>query len=109
MLPAGHHVSVVDESALPPGWSLARVREMEPGAELLDPSQHYVVWQRHDRSDYEELEASVVLSFGGLCLCLVTEPDGTGLWWMGQLDESDGSIACWSPYSDDLGEAIRSL
>jgi hypothetical protein len=30
-------------------------------------------------------------------------------WWMGQLDETDGSIACWSPYGEDLGHAIRSL
>ena len=85
------------------------MREMEPSAELLDPSAHYVVWQRDKESSYEDLRASVILSFGGLCLCLVAETSGPGLWWMGQLDPSDGSIACWSPYSDDLAEAIRTL
>lgn len=47
--------------------------------------------------------------FAGLCLCLVPEDDGTSWWWMGQLDKSDGSIVCWSPYSDDLGDAIPAL
>lgn len=101
---------VVDESALPEGWTLARVRSMEPKVELLDPSAHYVVAdERPAKTDYDVLKPTVILSFSGLCLCQVAEPDGTSLWWMGQLDESDGSIACWSPYSDDLGEAIAAL
>lgn len=101
---------VVDESTLPEGWTLARVRSMEPSAELLDPNAHYVVAdQRPTTTEYEVLTATAILSFSGLCLCRVAEPDGTFLWWMGQLDESDGSITCWSPYSDDLGEAIRHL
>ena len=101
---------VVDESALPDRWTMARVREMEPNAELLDPDAHFVVAdERPASTGYEVLKPTVILSFFGLCLCQVPEPDGRSLWWMGQLDESDGSIACWSPYSDDLGEAIRHL
>jgi hypothetical protein len=34
---------VVDESVLPVGWTLARVRSMVPNAELLDPDTHFVV------------------------------------------------------------------
>ena len=83
---------------------------MVPNAELLDPDAHYVVADhRPTTTDYEVLRPTVILSFSGLCLCRVSEPDGTSLWWMGQLDDSDGSITCWSPYSDDLGEAIRHL
>jgi hypothetical protein len=79
-------------------------------AELLDPIAHYVFADdRPASTDYEVLKPTVILSFSGLCLCRVPEPDGTFLWWMGQLDESDGSIACWSPYSDDLSEAILAL
>jgi len=101
---------VVDESALPPGWTLARVRELEPNAELLDPTDHYVVAdQRPSQADFEVLRPTVILSFAGLCLCLVPEDDDTAWWWMGQLDVGDGSIACWSPYSDDLQSAIKAL
>jgi hypothetical protein len=34
---------VIEESALPEGWTLARVRDLEPTAALLDPDEHYVV------------------------------------------------------------------
>lgn len=87
-----------------------RVRALEPGATWLSPEGRYVVADPRPGADnYEELKPETILSFGGLCLCLVREPDGVGYWWMGQLDESDGSIVCWSPYSDDLGEAIKHL
>ncbi len=83
---------------------------IEPSAELLDPSVHYVVAdQSPTMTELEVLSPTVILSFVGLCLCLVPADDGTSWWWMGQLDKSDGSIVCWSPYSDDLGDAIRAL
>lgn len=48
---------VVDESALPEGWTLARVRAIEPAAELLDPSAHYVVAdERPASADYDVLK-----------------------------------------------------
>ena len=101
---------MVDESLLPPGWTLARVHALEPNAVLLDPSAHFVVAdQRPSQTEYEVLRPTVILSFSGLCLCLVPETDNTAWWWMGQLDPADGSIACWSPYSDDLESAIRAL
>ena len=101
---------MINESALPDGWTLDRVRSMEPRAELLDPSAHYVVAdQRPTVTELEVLSPSVILSFAGLCLSLVPGDDGTSWWWMGQLDKSDGSIVCWSRYSDDLGDAIRAL
>ena len=101
---------MINESALPDGWTLDRVRSMEPSAELLDPSAHYVAAdQRPTVTELEVLSPSVILSFAGLCLCLVPDDDGASWWWMGQLDGSDGSIVCWSPYSEDLGDAIRAL
>ncbi|HZL04379.1 MAG TPA: hypothetical protein VFE45_02980 [Coriobacteriia bacterium] len=57
----------------------------------------------------ELLNPSVILSFSGLCLCLV-RPQGSAVgWWMGQLDADDGSIACWGDYGPDLEDAIRAL
>jgi len=101
---------VVDESVLPDGWTLARMRSMEPNAELVDPDDlHVVADQRPTKAELEALTPPVILSFSGLSLCRVQEDDGTSWWWMGQLNESDGSIVCWSPYSDDLGDAIRAL
>lgn len=90
---------VIDDSLLPEGWTLARVREIEPSAELLDPADHHVVADERPASrDYKVLRASAILSFSGLCLCLVSEPGEPDEWWMGQLDSSDGSIACWSDH-----------
>lgn len=101
---------MIDNPILPPGWTMDRVRELEPGAVALDPAEHFVVAdQRPSVDEYEELQPETILSFAGLCLCLVREAGGAGYWWMGDLDESDGSIACWSPYSDDLGDAIRAM
>jgi hypothetical protein len=110
--PAGlrDNCGVIDESALPDGWTLVRVRAMEPSAELLDPSAHYVVADQSPMTtELEVLSPSVIVCFSGLCLCLVPDDDGSSWWWMGQLDPADGSITCWSPYSDDLGDAIRAL
>lgn len=101
---------VLDDSLLPEGWTLARVREIEPSAELLDPADHHVVADERPASrDYQVLRASAILSFSGLCLCLVSAPGEPDEWWMGQLDSSDGSIVCWSDYGPDLEAAIRGL
>lgn len=78
---------------------------MEPRAEQLDPSCHNIFVS--DGDDYEQLPAATcILSFTGLCLVRV---EGDDNWWMGDLDESDGSIVCWNPYGSDLEHAIRSL
>ena len=84
------------------------VREVERNADALAVGNHHVVAEpRPGEANFEELHPDCILSFGGLCLCPFRDPEGTGNWWMGQLDASDGSNICWSPYSDDLGEAIR--
>lgn len=101
---------VVDESLLPDGWTLERVRTIEPSVELLDPSAHYVAAdQRPTLTNLDELAPIVILCFSGLCLCLVQEDSNEPEWWMGQLDESDGSIVCWSSYGSSLEDAIRAL
>jgi len=41
-------------------------------------------------------------------MCLVQLEDDDDC-WMGQLDESDGSIVSWNAYGSDLERAIRSL
>jgi hypothetical protein len=77
-------------SPLPDGWTLERVRAIEPSAVLLDVSPHVVF--ASESEDYEELPpARCILSFSGLCLVQV---EGDDEWWMGQPDESDGSIVC---------------
>jgi hypothetical protein len=106
-LTRGHHGGVTDESVLGVGWTIERVRELEPSALLLDPAEHYVVHQSSvNQAAYEELRPAAILSFSGLCL--VREVGSTD-WWMGELDETDGSIACWAAYGDDLAKAIRAL
>ena len=103
-------VTMVRESKLPEGWTLDRVREVEPSAELLDPADHFVVADERPAADgYEVLDPSVILSFSGLCLCLVRAAGSAGGWWMGHLDADDGSIACWGDYGPDLEDAIRAL
>ena len=99
---SGHAGAV---TALPDGWDLKRIQALEPSAELLDVAAHAIFVG--DGQDYEELpRATCIISFGGLCLVRV---EGDEDWWMGQLDESDGSIVCWNPYGTDLEEAIRAL
>lgn len=86
------------------------MRSLEPRAELLDPETHRVVAdQRPAKTEIELLTPTAIISFSGLCLCLVPEDDDSSWWWMGQLDETEALIRCWSPYSDDLGDAIRAL
>lgn len=90
---------------LPDGWTVDRVRVLEPRVELLNPADHDIFVA--DGNDREQLPpATCILSFEGLCLVRV---EGDDDWWMGDLDESDGSIVCWSPYGPDLERAIRSL
>ena len=91
-------------TGLPPGWDLVRLRSLEPRAELLDPRCHDVFYS--DGKDLEELDASCIISFSGLCLVLLVEADD---WYMGDLDEDDGSVVCWASYGRDLGQAIEAL
>ena len=90
---------------LPDGWTIERVMAIEPRAVLLDHESHTIFTA--DASGYTELgPAECVISFDGLCLVRV---EGNGDWWMGNLDQADGSIVCWNPYGPDLEWAIRSL
>ena len=92
-------------TGLPEGWDLERIRRLEPSAVLLDTDTHTIFVG--DGQDYEELpRPTCIISFSGLCLVRV---EGDEDWWMGQLDDSDGSIVCWNPYGTDLEEAIRAL
>jgi transposase len=92
------------ESKLPERWTLGRVREIEPRAELLDPSEHRVrMVETVDQ--YHELGPEVILRFNGNCL--IREP-GDPEWAMGQI-APDGTITCWGYYGDDLADAIRAL
>jgi hypothetical protein len=79
--PVEDNAVVIDESALPQGWTLARVRELEPSAELLDPDAHFVVSdERPVGIEYEVLLPTVILSFTGLCPCGVPDIEGTAQW-----------------------------
>jgi hypothetical protein len=90
---------------LPAGWTIERVRA-ESGddeAELLS-LERFVVCELFGLTDYCVLQPEVIISFHGLCLVKEEED-----WYMGQLDETDGSIICWATYGTDLGEAIQGL
>ena len=101
--PSSRHAGAV--TGLPEGWDLQRIRTLEPSALLLDVASHTIFVG--DGQDYEELpRPTCIISFSGLCLVRV---EGDDDWWMGQLDDADGSIVCWSPYGRDLEEAIRAL
>jgi hypothetical protein len=92
------------ESKLPEGWTLVRVRDIEPRADFLDPSEHRVrMVETFDQ--YHELSPEVILRFNGLCL--LREP-GDPEWAMGEL-APDGTITCWAYYGDDLARAIWAL
>jgi hypothetical protein len=97
---------VIDESALPRDWTLERVRSVQPTAVLLDPAEHLVVYESGIARELRELQPAVIIGVGDFA---VVRAAGTGDWWTGQLDHSDGSITCWATYGDGLGEALRSL
>jgi hypothetical protein len=88
------------------GWTIDGVRAVVPGAELLDPKDHYVVADVPRTDDYEVLEARVIINLEGYCL---VQSSNETSWWMGHLDATDGSIVCWGRYGEDLADAIWSL
>ena len=92
------------ESRLPNGWSVARIRDLEPHAELLDPTAHEVL-MHHTKADTERLNADLVLYIGGQVL--VRELGYPG-WLIGGV-HPDGSIWCIDVDYGDLGSALRSL
>jgi hypothetical protein len=100
-----HNCFVAGGHELPEGWDLARLRRLEPSAELLSPAEHYTVWVDKNFV-YQELHPDVIISFAGQCLL---RSSGDPSWWMGEVDKTDGSIVCWGQYGDDLEEAIRNL
>ena len=100
-----HNCFVAGGHELPEGWDLARIRRLEPSAELLNPAEHYTVWVDKN-SVYQELQPDVIISFAGQCLL---RSFGDPSWWMGEVDKTDGSIVCWGQYGEDLEQAIRAL
>jgi hypothetical protein len=91
---------------LPDGWTMERVAEAanDPEARLLDLERS--VWLR-GLDEPVELEPTVIVGFSG-GICLVQE-QSEGMWYMGQIDETDGSIHCWGQYGGDLENAIAGL
>lgn len=91
-------------TGLPPGWSLERIRTIEPQSEMLDVSSHDVFVL--EGQDLQAVDARCIISFAGLCL---VNPRDQEVWLMGELDTSDGSIVCWAEYGSDLAWAIKAL
>ncbi|HVF05503.1 MAG TPA: hypothetical protein VNA20_11745 [Frankiaceae bacterium] len=94
------------EESLPDGWSLARVREYEPDAVLLDPAAHYVVVP--ENGDWRPVTPTAIVNVLDLCLCLLPRDERDAAWWMGRLDRTDGHIELWGVYGD-LESAVRAL
>ncbi|MCU1602109.1 MAG: hypothetical protein JWO22_2818, partial [Frankiales bacterium] len=54
--------TVTDESTLPAGWTLERVRGLEPATKMLYPSAHFVVSSHTGQEpEYEVLEPTAIL------------------------------------------------
>lgn len=92
---------------LPAGWTLEEIRRVSGDREAvaLDTERSVksvVTLERY--AENERLHPEIVLGFHGLCLVKPVNDDD---WYMGSLYD-DGSIDCWSAYSD-LHEALRGL
>lgn len=95
---------------LPPGWTLEEIRRVSGDREAvaLDADRSVksvksvVTLERYVEN--ERLHPEIVLGFHGLCLVKPVNDDD---WYMGSLYD-DGSVDCWSTYSD-LHEALRGL
>jgi hypothetical protein len=93
---------------LPEGWTFERIREVAQVSEVaLIPPETVVFLETRDgdKSDYEQVTASVILQLGGLCLVLPDDEEDD--WLMGQAAD-DGTIACWAYYGP-LEEALQAL
>lgn len=93
------------EPPLPDGWTLARVRAIEPGTVVLDPAGHHVVAERGVGDRVPLPPAEHLLAIGDLRLVRV---EGDPEWWMGDVAD-DGTIVCWGSHGTDLGAALRAL
>jgi hypothetical protein len=98
-----HHHGMA-EGHLPAGWTLDEIRNVsgDQKAVALD-TDRAVAWLGWPKED-EWLYPEIVLGFHGLCL---VKPVNDEDWYMGSLND-DGSVDCWSAYSD-LHEALRGL
>lgn len=101
------HDRRMTQGKLPTGWTLEEIRRVSGDREAValdvDRSVKSVVTlERY--AENERLHPEIVLGFRGLCLVKPVNDDD---WYMGSLYE-DGSIDCWSAYSD-LHEALRGL
>jgi hypothetical protein len=94
---------------LPPGWTLERLHERLPSAQVLDPTSHYLVAD-DATGGYMELAVAVLVQTDDTDrpLCLALEA-GTDDWFMGMLDPSDGSVVCWGRVAHNLDAAIDGL
>ena len=75
-------------------------------AEFVPPERSvFLEIRTDDRTDYEEVEASLILKVGGLFLVLPRDEEDD--WLMGQADGA-GTIICWAYYGP-LEEALQAL
>ncbi|MFE1949838.1 hypothetical protein ACFW9D_05150 [Streptomyces sp. NPDC059524] len=93
------------EQLLPAGWTLDEIREIS-GDRKAEPltTDRVVTWLDRPEGNEQRLRPQIVLGFQGLCLVKPVDDED---WYMGHL-EDDGSVCCWSAYSD-LYEALRGL
>lgn len=100
----------MDESVLPEGWTLARIREVSqsPAAELW-PTTVRVFLETYPPGESASpvrtrIEPESIIRFEYMVLVRgVDDPD----WYMGQVH--DGDVDCWGSYGPDLEAAIRAM
>lgn len=92
------------DARLPRGWTLQQIRDVSGDQEAvaLNPDRP-VKWVGFGEA-HEMPHPEIVLGFHSLCL---VKPVDDYDWYMGSLYD-DGSIDCWTAYSD-LYEALRGL
>lgn len=99
---------IMGSMSLPDGWTLERVQRVSQAAkvELIPPDRTvFLELRTGDKTEYERVNSSVVLSVGGLYLVLPDDQEDD--WLMGQADD-EGPIICWAYYGP-LEEALLAL
>lgn len=89
---------------LPPGWTLARIRDVSGDREAVALDADRAAAWRGGPADDETIRPEIVIGFHGLCLL---KPVDSEDWYMGSLND-DGTVDCWSAYAD-FYEALRGL
>ncbi|MEY2422175.1 MAG: hypothetical protein QOI95_2242 [Acidimicrobiaceae bacterium] len=95
------------EQPLPEGWTSEQFHTRLPYGLLLDPDEHYVV--TINSGDFREVVSDLIIRVNAReRLCLAREAS-THDWFVGDIDDADGSVECWARCGGNLDEAMDSI